>query len=346
MFVPCPENEYRPSFLATNWFYLAIGFLVLLKVISMIMLQGYSGASIFNEISRQDIYALVNDARIDNGLDPLTVSSKLEYAAELKLADIKANGYFDHVSPAGKTPWTWIEQSNYSYTLAGENLAMNFLSSKEAFDAWMNSPSHRRNILMNDFKETGISSGKAVINGNETVVIVQMFGKPKTVNPIVAGIVPSASALENPTPTPKVTSSPTKASSAIPKSTPKPSPVKVPPTITPTPSPTLIAKENPIIPLKIEDPKEENLISPATIDDTLYATDNTIKSLMKWIFYASLLILVLKLSVAIKQQFPSLILKGAVLVILAYALGIGNWVDLIRGDRVLIGQEAALVENR
>ena len=44
----------------------------------------------------------------------------------------------------------------------------------------MNSPSHRANIINSNYKNIGVATGKANLNGVTGVLIVQMFGKPAT----------------------------------------------------------------------------------------------------------------------------------------------------------------------
>ena len=121
---------------------------------------------------------LVNTDRTVNQLQTLKANSALEQAARLKAEDMAQKSYFSHSSPDGKTPWYWLEQVGYSYTAAGENLAVNFFDSQDIETAWMNSASHRANILNNKFTEIGIATAKGIYKGNETIFVVQFLGKP------------------------------------------------------------------------------------------------------------------------------------------------------------------------
>lgn len=177
-FMPCAENGFKPRILENDLFFLVAGFLIGLKILSVISFGNYLGADIFNQLSQSDLYQLINQERRQNGEQPLAVSSRLEAAAQLKLADMLQNNYFAHNSPQGATPWSWIQKANYNYAIAGENLAMNFYSSSEAMKAWMASESHRKNILLKDFSETGIAVGYGSFNGEKTAMAVQMFGRP------------------------------------------------------------------------------------------------------------------------------------------------------------------------
>lgn len=122
------------------------------------------------------VVTLTNKDRTDAGLPALTINKKLSDAAYAKALDMLANNYFAHVSPSGKTPWSWMDAENYNYIYAGENLAINFKTPQETETAWMNSPSHRENIMSKNYTEVGIAEAQGVLNGQPAIVVVEMFG--------------------------------------------------------------------------------------------------------------------------------------------------------------------------
>jgi hypothetical protein len=71
-----------------------------------------------------------------------------------------------------------FNQVNYKFLYAGENLAVNFSDSGDVINAWMNSPSHRSNILNHNFTETGIATAQGTYNGQSALFVVQLFGQP------------------------------------------------------------------------------------------------------------------------------------------------------------------------
>ncbi len=81
----------------------------------MVFLLGLTaaGAHIFSpnniiiasDITADKVIALTNESRAQKGESVLVVNSKLSRAAEAKAADMIANNYFSHTSPAGTTPW-------------------------------------------------------------------------------------------------------------------------------------------------------------------------------------------------------------------------------------------------
>lgn len=129
-------------------------------------------------ISPDQVIALANSARSKAGLGTLSENSKLTLAAQSKASDMIANNYFAHTSPTGVEPWYWVKQEDYSYKAAGENLAINYTNAIDQHDAWMNSPTHRANIMSSRYQEIGVAVVQGKIDGKESTVTVQFFGQP------------------------------------------------------------------------------------------------------------------------------------------------------------------------
>jgi hypothetical protein len=169
-FVPHQGNDYKPH---------------LFREIALVSIVGVSffinktvlGASIASTV----LIDLTNENRLANNEAPLVKSILLEQAAALKGNDMVSREYFAHNSPDGKTPWYWFRKVGYTFLYAGENLAVNFSESEDVVTGWLNSPSHKANLLNTKFKEIGIATVEGVYEGNPTVFVVQMFGSPATV---------------------------------------------------------------------------------------------------------------------------------------------------------------------
>lgn len=121
---------------------------------------------------------LANDDRGEKNLGELQVNPLLVAAAQAKANDMARKGYFAHTSPDGRSSWSWLKDAGYSFSHAGENLAVNFSDSVDVEKAWMNSPTHRANILNGNFTEVGIATAVGEYKGKKTVFVVQMFGTP------------------------------------------------------------------------------------------------------------------------------------------------------------------------
>ena len=120
-----------------------------------------------------------NQKRQEQGLTPLRLNASLSDAAAHKALYMFQKNFWAHVAPDGKTPWDFILSSGYQYTMAGENLAKNFSTSDAVVDAWMASQSHRENLLKPGYQDVGFAVVNGVLNGEETTLVVQMFGTTK-----------------------------------------------------------------------------------------------------------------------------------------------------------------------
>ncbi|MDD5084120.1 MAG: CAP domain-containing protein [Candidatus Moranbacteria bacterium] len=139
-----------------------------------------------SEITPKKVVELVNQDRAKEGLAPLRVSEELTKAAQAKADDMAKEDYFAHTSPKGRTPWYWIQQSEYDYRFAGENLAIHFTDAESQEQAWMISVKHKENILSPKYQDIGVAVDHTVQNGQSTIIVVQMFGLPSGVTPPVA----------------------------------------------------------------------------------------------------------------------------------------------------------------
>ncbi|MFA7310168.1 MAG: CAP domain-containing protein [Candidatus Paceibacterota bacterium] len=119
--------------------------------------------------------SLTNSDRIAYGLSVLNEDPALDAVAQAKADDMAAKGYFAHVSPEGKTPWSWLDAAKYPYTYAGENLAVDFTDSTDVERAWMNSPLHRANILKGEYTHVGIGIAQGMYEGKQVTFIAQFF---------------------------------------------------------------------------------------------------------------------------------------------------------------------------
>jgi len=126
------------------------------------------------------LVALTNEDRMANGLAEVTHDALLDRAAQAAAEDMAANSYFAHISPDGKDPWYWLNLVGYKYSYAGENLAVNFTDSKNVQSAWMESPTHRSNIMKREYTSVGFGTANGMYEGKETTFVVSFFASPET----------------------------------------------------------------------------------------------------------------------------------------------------------------------
>jgi hypothetical protein len=190
LFIPHEGNKFRPDFLER----LSVGIMLVLILLSFAManlqsLLWISSDWLVSTILPAVIVDLTNDERNSEKIGTLTRSALLDKAANLKARDMAENEYFAHYSPTGVSPWYWFDQAGYNYLHAGENLAVHFTDSSDVLRAWMDSPSHRANIMNGDYVEIGIGTAKGEYKGQPTIYVVQLFGTKRdtATTPSVAG---------------------------------------------------------------------------------------------------------------------------------------------------------------
>lgn len=130
-----------------------------------------------SDITKDGIINLVNRERTSRGLNTLIINRELEIAAQWKADDMLEKDYWEHYHN-GKSPWQWMREAGYQYIDAGENLAIDFDELEPMHNAWMNSPTHRDNIINSKYKEAGVGIAKGDFEGHDTIIVVQMFGNP------------------------------------------------------------------------------------------------------------------------------------------------------------------------
>lgn len=189
-FIPHEENGFRPHFLHGKNAKQLIGIILFFELI-LFVLPGLNFVRYFESLNLGAVIpgvlsSLTNVERVSKSLPELRVSEVLNEAARLKAEDMAAKSYFAHTSPEGITPWYWLERVGYSYVYAGENLAVNFVDSEDVTEAWMNSPTHRANIVHGAYTEVGTGVAVGTYQGHRTVFVAQVYGRPRTVNTSVA----------------------------------------------------------------------------------------------------------------------------------------------------------------
>jgi cell division septation protein DedD len=330
-FVPHEGNEFKPHFLRhqsiTMLFLLVmvfeLGFLVQIFVI-------FNKTDFLAAVLPGVLTTLTNQERADNGVAPLKENTLLDQAAQDKANDMAENGYFAHTSPSGLTPWYWFQKVGYNFQYAGENLAVNFFESDQVAEAWMNSPTHRANIVKPEYTEIGIGVAQGYYQGHSTVFVAQLFGTPLVF----------AAAPENPTPAPKTTtaSAPapapapktetSKPATTTPKTNPAPAPAPSPePSTTPAPAETPTSVAEAPQPIGVEVLGDQTATAPVSTDVTV-APESPVASFFaqalssprKSITFAYLTIVALVLMTLIilfiesERRHPAMVARGLGLV--------------------------------
>lgn len=116
--------------------------------------NGTDSGNVENYAYVKQVVELVNKERNKNGLASLTMDSELNRAAAVRAKETAQS--FSHTRPNGSSCFTALDEIGYSYSSAGENIAMGQSSPSEVVNAWMNSEGHRANILNSSFTKIGV----------------------------------------------------------------------------------------------------------------------------------------------------------------------------------------------
>ena len=135
-----------------------------------------------SNITIEDLLKTMNSSRTAEGAKPLSLNDQLNSSAQLKANDMAAKNYWSHIDPSGTQPWRWFKQVGYDYSSAGENLAYGFSDSDDINAAWMNSATHKANIL-GDYDDVGFGiANSSNYQGGASTIVVAHYGKLRSAN--------------------------------------------------------------------------------------------------------------------------------------------------------------------
>lgn len=231
-FFASETNDYQPWILKPAALFT---FCLIIWGLRLLLPAAFTSAA--DGIDASDLMNRINQERTNRFLPSLISNSKLTQAATSKSNDMLARSYFAHVDPDGNYVWYRIENAGYQpYLTLGENLAMDFSESKSVVEAWMNSPTHRANIVNEKFQDQGLAAIYGVYEpGHNSILITNLFGAlQKKSTPPPPPPPPASKPKPPPPPAPKPVPPPPPPPAGGSKPIPPPTPTPVPP---PTPVP-------------------------------------------------------------------------------------------------------------
>ena len=125
------------------------------------------------------VACLVNWARVQDRRARLVRRPALQRAAAMKGHRVASCGQFSH-TPCGSAVTTAVRATGYRYATFGENLfagTWGQVSARDVVAAWLESPSHRANILSPSFRDVGAAPVRAqgLLDGGDAVVWTATF---------------------------------------------------------------------------------------------------------------------------------------------------------------------------
>jgi uncharacterized membrane protein required for colicin V production len=118
----------------------------------------------------QEVFELLNRARVEAGEAPLAFSQGLADVATGHAAEMYSQGYFSHVSATSGTVANRVTRAGIPFVVVGENLAL-APTPATVHEGLMASPGHRENLLNPRYRRVGV----AAISGPLGLMVVQVF---------------------------------------------------------------------------------------------------------------------------------------------------------------------------
>lgn len=130
-------------------------------------------------VDPRDLITYINEERMKRGSRPLRVSPVLTKAAQMRADTIMKHQNFSHHDPFdGIQLDTVLPLLKYPFSWASENIGMGDTTARAFVNGFMNSPSHRDNLLNPDLVETGVAVVSGPYKQYYVNVAVQLFAIP------------------------------------------------------------------------------------------------------------------------------------------------------------------------
>ncbi len=164
------QNDWKPY----------VFFVCSVALFSVSFLASANTPAAFSNLEPYRLIEATNRVRLSYGLPALEAHPALMAAAEDKARDMAIFGYFAHKSPQGIQPWYWFKKNDYHYTYAGENLAINYRDTDSLIADWLESQSHKANLMSPRYRDVGVAIVTTVIDGRSYTFIAELFGTADT----------------------------------------------------------------------------------------------------------------------------------------------------------------------
>ena len=98
-----------------------------------------------------------NRYRAQHDLPPVRLNKQLITASQIHASDLAAHGITSHTGTDGSHHGDRVKRQGYEFSIAAENVASGQKSWEKVFNAWIKSPGHNENLLLEDVTDFGIA---------------------------------------------------------------------------------------------------------------------------------------------------------------------------------------------
>jgi hypothetical protein len=124
------------------------------------------------EVAEPRLMELLNQARAAAGVGPVVADAELEALARSHSEDMTGHNFFAHVSPDTGSPGDRLQRAGLLVAQFGENIGLG-ATPEEIHQGLMDSPGHRKNLLIPGYTHVGI----AVEKGDSGLVATFNFAR-------------------------------------------------------------------------------------------------------------------------------------------------------------------------
>lgn len=156
----------------------SMGFILILigTILSLITIVIIGPFNITNtdKINTIDIVNLTNKQRSLLDKKPLSANTDLMNTAQKRAEALAQQLELSHENPSQISTWEYLKDVNYPFLLAGENIAIGSITNQETIQSWMQSITHKTNIINSSYNDIGVGIANYYSpdnNQNQTITV-------------------------------------------------------------------------------------------------------------------------------------------------------------------------------
>ena len=154
-------------------------FILIGTILSLITIVIIGPLNVVNtdKISAINIIELTNKQRSLQSVKPLSINTDLVNAAQKRAEALAQQLESGNDNPNQISAWEYLKEVNYPFKLAGENIAIGSNTNQETINGWMQSITHKTNIINASYNDigVGVASFYAANNGQNNNITVVLF---------------------------------------------------------------------------------------------------------------------------------------------------------------------------
>ncbi|HAA31903.1 MAG TPA: hypothetical protein DCE56_34645 [Cyanobacteria bacterium UBA8553] len=131
-----------------------------------------------NRSYNNQLLFLINSERRKVGALPLRINSNLTQAALGQSQDMATRNFFSHTGSNGSQLSVRVSATGYNWSAVAENIAAGQSTPSQVFQSWLNSPSHKQNMLNPTYRDVGFGYASNTLSTYKTYWTAT-FAKPR-----------------------------------------------------------------------------------------------------------------------------------------------------------------------